>query len=71
MLTNEDIPRLMAKGNVSLAQKIEQEVFSLTNKPQRRVLIGELLPPEVQTVLFAGMNCLPGQLDLFQTDGQQ
>jgi hypothetical protein len=22
-----------------------------------------------QTVLFSGMDCLPGQLDLFETDG--
>ena len=24
-----------------------------------------------QTVLFAGMDCLPGQLDLFETDGKE
>ena len=27
--------------------------------------------PTKQAVLFAGMDCLPGQQDLFQTDGEQ
>ena len=30
----------------------------------------EDLDPCRQTVLFAGTDCLPGQLDLFETDGE-
>ena len=46
--------------------------FALNNEPPRST------PPRFesnsktrQRVLFAGMNCLPGQLDLFPTDGDE
>jgi hypothetical protein len=46
------------------------EEFTLTNvKPKPK-------PPAIeqakerQNVLFSGLNCLPGQQDLFETDGK-
>lgn len=43
--------------------------FQLQNKPARQ----STAPPSKykQGVLFAGMACLAGQLDLFPTDGQE
>ena len=48
------------------------ETFELKNEPHRpkRHPI-ETNPRSKQKVLFAGMDCLPGQLDLFPTDGQE
>jgi hypothetical protein len=43
------------------------EPFQLTNEPPKRKRPD--VPPEKQKVLFSGLDCLPGQLDLFKTDG--
>jgi hypothetical protein len=46
--------------------------FSLVNDPDPSPLPkkdGQPDPKAKQLVLFAGMDCLPGQLDLFDTDG--
>ena len=40
-------------------------------RPKRRKLKGENNPNNQQAVLFAGMDCLPGQTDLFPTDGKE
>ena len=42
-----------------------------TYRPKRRKVKGENNPNNQQAVLFAGMNCLPGQADLFATDGKE
>ena len=49
------------------------ESFTLdTNyRPKRQKVKGENNPNNRQAVLFAGMNCLPGQTDLFATDGKE
>ncbi len=49
------------------------ETFTLnsTYRPKRQKVKGENNPNCQQTVLFAGMNCLPGQTDLFATDGEE
>ena len=49
------------------------EPFTLdTNyRPKRRNVKGENNPNTRQTVLFAGMDLLPGQTDLFPTDGKE
>lgn len=49
------------------------EPFTLdTNyRPKRQKVRGENNPNNRQAVLFAGMNCLPGQTDLFSTDGRE
>ena len=46
------------------------EPFTLQNAPQVRKQDFTPRDNRKQRVLFAGMNCLPGQLDLFQTDGE-
>jgi hypothetical protein len=48
--------------------------FTLDSSPapirgKRRVC--DTNPAQRQTVLFAGLACLPGQEDLFPTDGRQ
>lgn len=44
--------------------------FRLANhKPRSKTDRFDRLPPAQQGVLFAGMDCMPGQLDLFETDG--
>ena len=40
-------------------------------RPKRQKVKGENNLNNRQTVLFAGMNCLPGQTDLFATDGKE
>ena len=40
-------------------------------RPKRQRVKGENNPNTRQAVLFAGMNCLPGQENLFATDGQE
>jgi hypothetical protein len=42
-----------------------------TYRPKRQKVKGENNPNNRQAVLFAGMNCLPGQTDLFPTDGRE
>lgn len=51
--------------------------MSSTDKPEPFVLVNERPAPKreafdsnkgTQRVLFTGMDCLPGQLDLFATD---
>jgi len=47
------------------------EGYALTNPPPR--LPEWRVPPSENTrqrVLFSGMDCLPGQQDLFETDGE-
>lgn len=47
--------------------------FTLTSEePQPQALSLFATPPAKarQRVLFAGLDCLPGQLDLFATDGE-
>lgn len=47
------------------------EPFTLTNAPAKPKPWKCPKPePMRQTVLFAGLDCLPGQEDLFATDGQ-
>ncbi len=53
---------------------IDGDTFELRNDPApgRRGEFQLSVPPadpKKQGVLFAGLDCLPGQLDLFQTDG--
>ena len=46
--------------------------FRLENKPPRREYKPKPTPHmERQRVFFAGMDCEPGQLDLFETDGDE
>ena len=40
-------------------------------RPKRLKVKGENNPKNQQAVLFAGLNCLPGQNDLFSTDGKE
>lgn len=48
------------------------EPFRLTNDPPKQKPWVPPAPEEsTQRVLFSGMDCLPGQLDLFQTDGEE
>ncbi len=42
-----------------------------TYRPKRTKVKGENNPNTRQAVLFAGMNCLPGQTDLFAMDGEE
>lgn len=49
----------------------EDQDFKLTNEPQKPIRDSELRDePSRQKVMFAGMDCLPGQMDLFDTDGE-
>ena len=46
--------------------------FQLTNTPpNRKPWRGEEPENTRQTLLLSGLDCLPGQQDLFVTDGQQ
>ena len=46
--------------------------FALSNEPLRQTPRRiESNPKTRQQVLFAGLDCLPGQLDLFPTDGYE
>ena len=48
------------------------EQFALSNEPSRRTLRRiESNPTTRQQVLCAGLDCLPGQLNLFPTDGYE
>ena len=49
------------------------ETFTLdaNYRPKRRKVKGENNPNNRQAVLFAGMDLLPGQTDLFPTDGKE
>lgn len=48
------------------------EPFRLQNDPPPKKPWVPPAPEETtQRVLFAGMDCLPGQLDLFRTDGEE
>jgi len=44
------------------------EPFTLRNDPPRRRPDAPN-DPERQRLLFAGLDCLPGQQDLFETEG--
>lgn len=47
------------------------EAFHLTNEEPKRTPWGTPESPKAkQTVMFSGMDCLPGQQDLFPTDGK-
>ena len=49
---------------------MHEETFTLTNEePQPRPRKFESDRGQ-QRVLFSGLDCLPGQLDLFATDGE-
>jgi len=49
----------------------QSEGYALTNPAPRRLAWRGPGPERVrQTVLFSGMDCLPGQQDLFETDGR-
>lgn len=41
----------------------------VANKPRPALIALPDAPKFRQTVLFSGLDCCPGQLDLFQTDG--
>jgi hypothetical protein len=46
------------------------DLFSLDRTPVKPARPVEAVnPPARQTVLFSGLDCEPGQMDLFQTDG--
>lgn len=48
----------------------EGETFQLSREPERAERREVSVEPERrQKVLFSGLDCLPGQLDLFETDG--
>jgi hypothetical protein len=47
------------------------EGYALTNPPPRLSECRGRQPENTrQTVLFSGLDCLPGQQDLFETDGE-
>lgn len=47
----------------------EDQDFKLKNEPQKPRSDSDVRDePSRQTVMFAGMDCLPGQMDLFNTD---
>ena len=49
------------------------EEFQLRNDPPAaspRSTLRDPVDEKRQRVLFAGLDCLPGQLDLFATDGE-
>jgi hypothetical protein len=52
---------------------IHEERFELNNQPEPPPRWqGEAPAPKCrQKVLFSGMDCLPGQMDLFPTDGEE
>lgn len=43
--------------------------FTLSRIPVRDKPERQPDPPQRQRALFSGLDCLPGQLDLFETDG--
>lgn len=47
------------------------EPFKLTNDPPKYPKKDYGSNNDRQTVLFAGMDCEPGQKDLFPTDGKE
>lgn len=49
---------------------MDDEIFRLVNdKPKPRPVQFENSERTRQQVLFSGLDCLPGQLDLFDVDG--
>lgn len=48
---------------------IDDEPFVLTNDPARRAPVCFENDDRRQKPLFAGLDCLPGQDDLFSTEG--
>jgi hypothetical protein len=57
-----------------MKEPIKQAVddrYVLTNPPPRLPESGDPQPENTrQRVLFSGMDCLPGQRNLFETDGE-
>ena len=50
---------------------MDDDSFALTNDMAKPSPVSDVPPePTRQTVLFAGLDCLPGQQDLFPTDGE-
>ena len=37
---------------------------------EHHACLGEAVPPARQRTMFSGLDCLPGQQDLFPTDGE-
>ena len=52
-----------------IQEQPDREAFKLTNPPARPKPATFETNTGRQKVLFSGMNCLPGQIDLFKTDG--
>jgi len=50
---------------------MNDEPFQLTNPPPKRKKIDVPNTTGTQKMLLSGLDCLPGQKDLFQTDGEQ
>lgn len=49
---------------------MDDDSFALCNDAAKPTPITDVPPePTRQTVLFSGLDCLSGQLDLFNTDG--
>ena len=48
----------------------DESEFTLANAPPKRKPAEFAKEPIRQTVLFAGLDALPGQRDLFATDGE-
>ncbi len=53
------------------AEKSDGEEFALTNPaPKPKLWQGDEPENTRQTVLLSGLDCLPGQQDLFERDGE-
>lgn len=61
--TNAELRRMEQDGE-------DIRPFALANDAPKRAAQRPENDPTRQTVLFSGMDCLPDQQDLFQTDGQ-
>lgn len=48
----------------------DDDTFRLANEPQRVIKHEPVDNTATQRVLFSGLECLPGQLDLFESDSQ-
>jgi len=49
---------------------MNDDTFTLTNDPPKRAPLRFDNDERRQTTLFAGLDCLEGQTDLFATDGE-
>ena len=59
----------MTPQNRSDCPFLAPEPFTLSREPKPEKCRQEMPERQIQTVMFSGMDCLAGQLDLFPTDG--